>query len=356
MKNLNIIAPINFLSYGIFSVRIIEEFLKMQNIDPLLINIGNFDTSSYKGCPIKNPNCLHDMEAPCLKIFHQNSFFDICDYDKKFGYSFFEVEHFNQEEINSINTLDTFIVPTEWAKSVCKNNNIKSDVVVVNPGIEHIYEEQYIIDSLKNRKRDKVKFLVVGKLEERKCHKQIVDAFGEAFDIFDNVEMDMCVSNIFLTPQERNNWYKYIKTSKNGHKINIVDFVTDRTEFLKKYIDYDVFLGISRAEGFFLPLVEAMSLGRLCVASDVTAMSEYVRDNNCIVINKNKDIPAIDGKWFDGSSTWADFKMEDMVNSMIKAKEEIENGNLERNICAMRDVRSRFSWEKSAKEIVDVIF
>jgi len=113
---------------------------------------------------------------------------------------------------------------------------------------------------------------------------------------------------------------------------------------------------VSRAEGFFLPLLEAMKAGCLCIASDCTAQSDYISDTNCIIVKPVDMVKAHDGKWFKGQGEWADFDSQDIVEAMQKAKVIIEENTkiYDDHIAKAIKTANSFTWERSAKEIMKI--
>jgi len=70
----------------------------------------------------------------------------------------------------------------------------------------------------------------------------------------------------------------------HSHNINYTNFVNiSNQEMLKKYIDSDVLLFPSTYEGFGMPILEAQSVGRPVITSNVTSMPWVAGDAACLV-------------------------------------------------------------------------
>ena len=104
-------------------------------------------------------------------------------------------------------------IKTKWSKT-------KTIVapLAVNTNVFKDYGNPYIFPE----KTDTYKFINIGKLEIRKGHDFLLEAFNNAFTEEDNVELYMLNHNGFLTEQENKIWANMYKQSKLGSKINII--------------------------------------------------------------------------------------------------------------------------------------
>ena len=351
--NLNVMCNINPLSYGVVPFYFLR-YLYKANVKCSLFPINNCDLSAYadQDCDflqkfIENAKDF-DPDAPTLRIYHQFAMAESVGRGKRIGWSFYELNKLKVNEVAHINSLDLFIVSSEWAKEVAINSGVKVPIEIIAPSSEIHCKKDYL-----NRPDGVVKFMCVGKLEVRKCHDMIIQAFSKAFGAFDSVQLDMYTHNPFNSEEENNSWAQFISRSPLSHKIKLCGPIQLHTDVLKNYGNYDCFVGLSRAEGFNLPLFEAMRSGLLCIANDNSAM-EYIREDNCIYVCKNGDIPAVDNKWFFGEGEWADFQEEDIKLAFIKAKQDIEDkdsSKAEGGFLTLED----HSWKKSVRKFIKVV-
>jgi len=326
MKNLNVVAALNRTSFGIVSFYMLKYFAK-HGVNVSFFPIGQVDVSAYADNDLSflkeqiERSKFYDKAAPCLRIFHQFSLAEMIGNGKKVAYSFFELDRLKDNEVHHINCLDKFFVASNWAKEVCLKSGVNVPIDILYPGIEEVIYPEV------KRSDGKIKFLVCGKFEVRKLHDAIISAFSDAFDLFDNVQLDLLTYNPFNSKEENEKWFGLIKGSKLAHKVNILNPIQLHSDVLKMYRNYDVFVGLSRAEGFMLPLAEAMKAGCLCIASNNTAMGDYISKDNCVFIKSSGKDKAVDGKWFFGDGSWDKFDYNDVVNSFVEAKHMVENNS-----------------------------
>lgn len=350
--NLNVMCNINSLSYGVVPFYFLK-YLNKAGVNCSLFPINNCDLSAYQDqdCDFIAKfvgNCGHfDPDAPSLRIYHQFALAESVGRGKRIGWSFYELDKLKDTEVVHINSLDLFIVSSEWAKKVAVDSGVKTKIEVITPSCDPLIKKDY------SNRSDVVKFMCVGKFEVRKCHDLIIRSFGEAFGPFDNVQLDMYTHNPFNTEEENAGWLEFKNRSKLAHKINFCNPFQLHSDVLKKYANYDCVIGLSRAEGFNLPLFEAMKSGVLCIANDNSAM-EYVNEKNSVYVPSSSQITAIDNKWFFGEGVWADFKIKDVVDSFVRAKKMIEEKDLDIVEEARKHVED-MTWEKSVEKFIKVV-
>jgi glycosyltransferase involved in cell wall biosynthesis len=95
-----------------------------------------------------------------------------------------------------------------------------------------------------------------------------------------------------------------------------------------------------------------MSAGCLCIASNNTAMGDYVTKENSIIIEPCGKVPARDGKWFFGDGNWSDFKQEDIIEALIEAKDN----SYEQKRTQAQITANKFNWDNTAKSIKEVLY
>lgn len=333
MSNLeiNVSSGISGTSYGLAAFYILKYMKKLGvkvNLFPIgRVSIEPFADQDYSFLMefINNAKTFNP-DAPSLRIWHQNLLGERVGRGKSFAYSFFELDPLSQADVNSINSIDCFIPSTKWAKEVCDKSGVNNTSNPCPMGID--FE---LVDNSQNSpthvlKNSTFKIMHVGKLEHRKSHKEMVDAFNEAFDIFDDVQLDLYTSSFFIGQEEYKGWVDYVKSTKMGSKINIMDRINTHKNFMSLYNMYDCYASFSKAEGFDLPLMEAMAHQKLCIATNCSAHRDYITPRNCVIVPIDGMEVARDGKWFvEGDGKWAEFDFDQFIDSFNRAK-DIFNG------------------------------
>ncbi len=98
--DLNIMAPINQLGYGIAGLNICKELTKICNTS--LSPIGPIEVTLQQDVePVKKALSNYQMlnfNAPCVKVWHQNDMGAFVGKGKRIGFPFFELDTFDELE------------------------------------------------------------------------------------------------------------------------------------------------------------------------------------------------------------------------------------------------------------------
>ena len=125
---MNIISPINQLGYGLAGFNIVKELATQEPESTALWVIGQphvtnqQDADTISMC-LKNA-LIPDLNAPCIRIWHQHDMSQFVGRGEKIGFPFFELDEFSDIEKYHLNSLDRMFVTSGWAKEVALNNFI----------------------------------------------------------------------------------------------------------------------------------------------------------------------------------------------------------------------------------------
>jgi glycosyltransferase involved in cell wall biosynthesis len=200
-------------------------------------------------------------------------------------------------------------------------------IEVIYEGISNSKLKNSDIDS--KFKIQNSKFLLfVGRLEERKNIIGIVEAFEILKRKYKISHRLILVGKYGYGGENIKN---KIYSSDYKHDIILTGYISDEEKFylLKSA---DVFLFPTFYEGFGLPILEAQSVGTPVVTSDISSMPEVANNSAILVDPRSPDAIA------------------EAVHKLI-SEESYKNDIIEKGLENVR----RFSWEKCAREIADII-
>lgn len=350
--NLNLIAPLNSLGYGVAGLNV-SLALTSEGVNVSLFPIGpvEVDDSKRQGVEEMKTNAGHyDPLAPCLRIWHQHSMGEFVGKGLRCGFPFFELNRFNSRERHHLALLDKVCVASDWAKEVVQNQ-VGGDVFVAPLGVDReIFHENIETDKFE---ADHTIFFNAGKWEHRKGHDFLLAAFNKAFRPTDKVLLLMLCYNPFLGP--RNDlWAKEYKGSAMGGKIKLIPRLTSQRLVARFLASGDCGVFPSRAEGWNLELLEAMSVGKHVICTHNTAHAMFANDRNARLITCDELEPAEDGVWFHGQGEWSKLG-ESQEEQLIAHLREIhflkQTGRLTRNEPGIETAQS-FSWQHTAGAIL----
>lgn len=349
---INIQTPICSTGYGIAGFNIVKTLSKEHEV--LVTVIGQ--PSPHMVGPIKkqieNGIFNHDNYIPIVKIWHQHQLIERPGKGTYYGFPIFELDTFAELEKANLKAPDFLIVCSKWASEIIKEQTNR-DAYVVPLGVDtSIFESLYLME----RKVEKpYKFFTIGKLEYRKGHDFIINCFNKAFERNDDVELNMMINNVFLSPENMQKWYGNFKNTKMGQKINFYNSVNSHEEiadFIKKQ---DCGLFPARAEGWNLELLESMACGKPVITTNYSGHTEFCNKENSYLINIEEKEPAydrMDGLWFRGQGKWAKLD-DDQEEQMIEYMRLCYNKK-DINIEGIKTA-SQFTWNNTVEKLLEVM-
>lgn len=359
-KRINLNCPINSLSYGIVSYNILKAL--NHNVDVTLFPIGGIQPDDDKDqnllLTLWEQNKNADLNATCLRIYHQFSMAESIGRGPRVGFPIFELDKFTKREINHLSSLDYIFVCSEWAKNIILKEIGRNEYYVktVPLGVDRsIFNENIQANFNSN---DTV-FLNIGKWEIRKGHDLILDAFNKTFSPTDDVSLVMHCACPFDKNRTKQ-WTEYYKNSKMGEKIFFVEERTPSQRYIASLIkSAHCCVFPARAEGWCLPLLESMSIGKPVITTNYSGQTEFANKDNAMLIDVDDFEMAYDPPWFKGETgRWAKFgtKQLDQLCGYMSNIHKVRkaSGQVVLNIAGIETAK-RFSWENTANKILEVL-
>lgn len=349
---LNLYAPINNLGYGITGYNILKNLYELA-YPVTYFNIGQPE-EMIDNNPIVNTwfNAKLekiDINAPCLKIWHQNALHEHIGKGTRIGFPIFELNQFSLLEQYSMLSCDQLFVCSHWAKDII-SAHIDVPTYVVPLGVDtNIFKPS-------NISRDKTIFFNCGKWELRKGHDVILKCFEKAFTAKDNVELWMMCHNPF-TFAKGEEWEKLYQSSILSDKIRLIPRQqTQKNVYdIMKQVDCGIFP--ARAEGWNLELLELMACGKQVIATNYSGHTEFCNKDNCHLVDITSLELANDGVWFKGQGYWAnieDNQTDQIVQYMRNIHQQKQSGQLPVNEAGL-NMANHLTWKNTAETIIKII-
>lgn len=338
---LNLQAPVNKLSYGYVCRNIIKELYKLDS-SVKLIPIGPISFEEKEKEVIDT--CLENSKFDTtVKIFHQHNLY--IEEKNKIGFPIFELDNFSEEEKKSLSSVGRLFVCSDWARDLVKDY---ADTRVIPLGVD-----RSIFYPREVRRSNKVVFLNIGKWEKRKGHEILYGAFLEAFKDVDDVELWMVPKNNFISKEKERKWTNHYK--ELGNKVKLIPPLSTSRQIAELINRSDVGVYPYLAEGWCMPILESLSCGKRVIATNYSAPTQYLNQDNSVLINPDGLEYAFDDTFFNGVGKWAFLggtylrTLVDALRAEYKiAKDRVVNE-------AGIKTAEEFSWEKTAKMIMQNI-
>jgi glycosyltransferase involved in cell wall biosynthesis len=351
MNNLNILAPINSLGYGVAAKNTARFLTKFFDVSLFTIGNANFESEEeynlFAELLHKSPMSF-DPTAPCLKIFHEFRMAERVGKGDLIAYSFFELNKMNDMKRHHLSQCDKVVVASEWAKSVVEDQVKDSKVYVAPLAVDHT------VFYPTNRPQEKFIIFNCGKWEIRKGHDIILEVFQAAFPDNKDVELWMMTQNPVASPEYNKKWNDYYR---QDFRVNLINRVQDHRQLAQVMNQATCGFFPSRAEGWNLELLEMMACGKPVVTTDYASHTEFCTDDNSIKFKPNKFEEAIDNTYFKGGEgEWA--SLDDLKDNFVEALRSLyKQWQTDRTILNQHGIitAQNLNWLNTAEKVKEAI-
>ena len=288
-----------------------------------------------------------------INLFHINpeNFFalemlfeqDIFNYRYNIGTFLWELDHIPSSWIPYLDLFDEFWVPSKFIKD-CLREVTTKPIYVIPYGMERINVKQlpHAFDF-----RDKFTFLTMFDSKsniERKNPIGVIKAFKKAFEHYENVRLIVKTNN--LTKDDKKFLLNEIENYKN---IKLLEGNLSRGELYSLIKASRCLVSLHRAEGFGLPLAEAMSLNIPIIATDYSSTRDFINSTSAYVVKYNLVKSSVIYQ-NESNFMWADPDIDDAARQMLN----VFNGyKLEEKLKNSRDIIRNYLSIKNSSTLME---
>lgn len=270
-------------------------------------------------------NLLHINNSIWERSYNQ---IPLCELSRHYNiaYWLWELEEFPEEWMSCIDTVDEIWTPAEFvSESIRKKTN--KPVLTMPYGMEldmdHLLERSYF-----GLPEGMFLFLMMydfHSVNERKNPRGVIEAYKCAFDGKEEGIGLVLKINHLAEPKE----LEELKRELDGYS-NLF-FITDnmnRNEVESLIAAADVLISLHRAEGFGLPLAEAMYLGTAVIATNWSASAEFMNEECACLVDYKLALLKEDIGPYRKGSRWADADIgqaAEYMKQLVENKEFFSN-------------------------------
>lgn len=246
-----------------------------------------------------------------------------------------------RDVLKALETMDQIWTPSYWGRKILVENGIAFEKLHVVPGgvdVE-LFSPQKIAD------KSCYRFLSVGKWEERKNTDGLVRAFATEFEPDEPVELVLHCTNQLHTFDQR---MRIERLTRGRHAPIILSKEVPYHQMSSVYNRCDAFVLPTRAEGWGLPIMEAMACSLPVIVTQYSAPLDYLTPESSYLLSV-RDMPTIDDPLYYplNSGVWAEPCLSDLKRLMrhvFEHRDEARHKGSE----ARRTVVSGWTWRDAA--------
>ncbi len=271
-------------------------------------------------------------------------------YDKyanqKIAYNVWESTRQPQNFFNKIMEYDQLWVPSEWQKMVTVEQGYPIEKIKVVP--EGIDPDIFKPLKVSPRKPRVFKFFLAGRWEPRKSTTEIIQTFLSTFSIDEPVQLIISADNPFPVDDLKSTEDRLRHHGFNDSRIVVKHFMPFE-EYVSLLQTSNCFVSCSRAEGWNLPLIEAMACGTPTICSDYGSQLEFAKGISHLVRIKDHLPPIkVFGQEEGVPGTWAEPDFAHLGQRMRTIYENYKDC-LVISRFASKGIRGKYTWENAAK-------
>jgi glycosyltransferase involved in cell wall biosynthesis len=268
----------------------------------------------------------------------------------------FETTQVSAGVLGNIQQADQIWVPSEWGRDILIAHGTDPDIIHVVPeGVDadqHWPAPKSVTGALR--------FLFVGKYEQRKSVTELIDAFDQAFTINDGVEL-IVKTNYFVHDADR-----VLRLQQQINRINRADIMAHwgymtPEEMLMLYRSSHVFVFPTKGEGWGLPIIEAAAQGLPIVTTLCTAQQDYLRPiaTSCEFVDWDLvpvDCPDYRFYYPDNETwgSWAQPRQQSLVDALRRVKHNYHS-LAQQAVINSDTIRQQWNWTRCADRALEVL-
>jgi glycosyltransferase involved in cell wall biosynthesis len=268
---------------------------------------------------------------------------------RRIGFTVFEYTRLAVDWVNGMRQVDEIWTTSSWGRKIIAAHGIPEQRIGVVP---EGFDPQVFHPGLRARDRTRgvFRFLTVGKWEVRKGQAELLRAWAQAFRGIDDVELVMMCDNPFVpgfSPQAEVLKLGLGPTAPVRH---IRPVPSDR-DMAGHYAEADCFVLPTRAEGWGLPIMEAMACGTPVITTRYSAMTDYADDANAYLLDVARLSPVHDPLFFPRAGEageWAEIDVDALAATMLHVYRNRDEAAA-RGARAAADMHARWTWDHAAR-------
>ena len=360
MSDIALHLPINGVSFGQVSTALLREYYQ-KGVQPFIFTIGQVDLNSQEAdkdftkwiesC-IKKSFEEYKRSTPILKLWHLNHE-SLSSYSKSQTlFTFYELDHPTTYEVNIAKNQSNIIVSSNHAKEIFEAVGL-TNCHYVPLGFDKnnfkVKDQQYL--------EGKIVFNLTGKLEKRKHHKEVIQAWVKKYGNNKDYVLQCAITNPFMKEEDFKSRLSHILDGKSYFNLNFLGSMQKNVLYNDFLNSSNIVIGMSGGEGWGLPEFQSTALGKHAVILDAPGYQEWANEKNAVMIKPNGKEEAADGIFFNKGGAFNQgniftFNEDEFIAGCEQAVERYKSSPVNTEGLKLQD---EFTYEKTVKSITDIM-
>lgn len=268
----------------------------------------------------------------------------------------FESDRIPDILMSTLQHADQIWVPSQWGHQVLVDHGLGADRCYVMPeGVDSDLYHPW-------RPRDnRLRFLLVGKYEQRKCIPETMQAWHQAFGTDTDVEL-VIKTDHFVDQDLKQAQLQHDLDHWQLDNVQVIWGALDQTDLQALYHSASVFVLPTRGEGWGLPLIEAAAMGLPIITTKHSGHVEYLDHIASSVLWVAHDMVPVScseyqhfypqqGHW----GHWAEPRVASLIQCLQQARFDIHNLRTQA-IANSHIIRRQFSWQQSVDRVLSLLY
>jgi glycosyltransferase involved in cell wall biosynthesis len=284
---------------------------------------------------------------------------------KKVGCTIFETDRIPQHWVQYCNRMDELWVPSRFNFETFSRSGVEPQKMKIVPIPVDTYFFKPQKEKLYIEGQKKFTFLYTFAFNWRKGFDLLLEAYLKEFSSKDNVSLilkvyeDQGVKRNELKEMILHSVVDKVDLTRNDlPHYTIIDEPLGQEDLRRLYNSCDLYVSTDRANGWGMPCMEAMAMGKPAATIDWSGSTEFMKENNSLLIKPTGSLVPVDRRlagirplYYSGQR-WAEVSVDEVRRVLRFASGNPEMlGALAQS--GTKDIRERFSVERIARYIVE---
>jgi len=274
---------------------------------------------------------------------------------KRIAYTVWESTEFPAGWLDQLKRADEIWIPTAWGRSVLIDNGISADQIHIMPeGVDPDVFNPEVEPTNALMAYEGFKFLNVGRFETRKGTELLIKSFDAEFGPDDAVRLVLSCDNHHDPDFDIGRILREMRLQRPD-RIVIIPPVRSHARFAELYRACDAFVSPFRAEGWGLPICEAMACALPVIATNYSGPTGFMDDSAYRLSYK---LAPIEDSYYKSAANVGGFWAEPDAQHLRKLMREVYENREEaakRGRAGSRHILGNFTWMDAARKAMEVL-